>query len=421
MNGSLLEEVMSANQCLCAVTGSNFSGRTTLLRQWIGLSADPTSPLELSDGRTVAYIGPEIYNCISGLAQSVTDEVQLHTGRGMVPEAVSMALSALLPDDSYSRNPTTLSGGEQAALAILAAIAMNPDALAIDCALEQIDGAKKSRLIGMLREVPGIQVLIADNRLDECGDLAFVPSLPQPPATPPPMRAYRQVEPGHVKALAPAAPCELAFDNLSFSYGRGRPVLQGVSARLTPGRIYWLGGSNGSGKSTLAKILCGALRPRAGTIWRAGHREDAWRSPGGVVAYHFQNPDVQLFETTVVRELTAGSTSDPAARASCIAAARCLGLQEVLEEHPLDLPFSVRKRVALAATLAMKRAWVILDEPTLGQDELSSHALSQTLRGLAAEGAGVVVISHSTRLREHLPEAVPLNLRSGVLYVHESE
>ena len=427
MSGTLLTagspDAPSADGRLCVVTGANFSGRTTALRRWVGLGTDPTVPVDAPSGHA-AYVGPEIYNCISGLAQSVIEEIRLHTGTGTLPDAVSEALSELWPAESHTQNPTTLSGGEQSSLAILSAAAMSPHELAIDCALEQIDGTKKSRIIAMLRNAPGARVLIADNRLDECEDLASAPVLPQPPPEPPRRNAYRQIEPAHLHGLAPLSPCELGFENLRFAYKRGRPVLQDVSARLAPGQIYWLGGSNGSGKSTLAKLLCGALRPGSGAIFRDGRREDPWRHPGGVVAYHFQNPDLQLFETTVARELTTitgGGHAGARMRSQGLDVAHALGLQDVMEEHPLDLPFSMRKRVALAATLAMRRPWTILDEPTLGQDSPSSHALAEMLRSLATAGAGVIVISHSTRLREELESAVHLTLRSGVLHGREND
>ena len=70
--------------------------------------------------------------------------------------------------------------------------------------------------------------------------------------------------------------------------------------------------------------------------------------------------------------------------------------------HPAELPFVMRKRISLAATLAMDRPWYILDEPTLGQDESFVEFLIALLNDLAENGKGVIVISHSKSFTEKL-------------------
>lgn len=78
------------------------------------------------------------------------------------------------------------------------------------------------------------------------------------------------------------------------------------------------------------------------------------------------------------------------------------GLQNIRKEHPAEMPFTIRKRIALAATLALERSWYILDEPTLGQDNDFADFLLTLLLKLKDLGKGIIVISHSERFTENL-------------------
>jgi energy-coupling factor transporter ATP-binding protein EcfA2 len=88
--------------------------------------------------------------------------------------------------------------------------------------------------------------------------------------------------------------------------------------------------------------------------------------------------------------------------------------------HPLDLPFALRKRVAVAAAIAAGAPWLILDEPSLGQDVDNTAAVSALIRGLACAGAGIILISHSRRLTDGLPDAA-LDLIDGQITMRSTD
>jgi energy-coupling factor transport system ATP-binding protein len=392
---------------LVLVDGPNFSGRTNFLRTQTGL--DSTSRPLVGLGPRDIYVGPEIYNAVSGLAPTVRVELALHGGdtREIVELAEEVGLTSL-----FARNPVTLSGGEQAALVTIAGLALRPRILALDCALEQIEPARKASLCSFLstRVRSGTLTLVADNRISDC--CRFFDRAIKPPPIP---ASARRLDIGPVSDTIDIQPLEtssaLELSGVSFRYRRGDElVLRNVSAVLNPGRVYHLRGANGAGKTTLAKLMCGVLHPTGGTISVGADRVNSWLRPGRIVAYHFQNPDVQLFCTKVRTEIGIG-----AADAHCAAAViKSFGLDGVLEEHPLDLPFVLRKRVALAATIAMCRPWFIVDEPTLGQDDPTSHAIAHMIMTLAAMGTGVIVISHSEWFAELL-HADSIYLKDGTL------
>jgi energy-coupling factor transport system ATP-binding protein len=91
-------------------------------------------------------------------------------------------------------------------------------------------------------------------------------------------------------------------------------------------------------------------------------------------------------------------------------ALRAVGLEHVVDRHPRDLSGGQRQRLALAIVLdGPARAAVIgLDEPTRGMDRAAKGALCERLRGLADDGAAVVVATHDPEFAAEVAERVVL-------------
>lgn len=407
-----------------AVDGSNFSGRTDLLREFTGLEDLEKTKLDLGilDGQPSTYIGPEVYNSISGLASTVREELRLHAGCAPERSAISGLIEDLGLKLMYERNPFTLSGGEQACLTITSALALKPAALGIDCALEQIDTVLKDRILDYLRTDlhPKTLTLLADNQLEDCGIFSSVLKMSEDysPKTPSFPLRFDPINADSVLPIEPTKPCRLSLNSVSFRYAGSSSVLRNASLQIEPGKLYLLEGRNGAGKSTLSKLLCGVLRQDSGQIFADQRQIQPWKQPGQIVAYHFQNPDLQLFSTSVEEEIKAGlqaarvNKNEGVRRGDAVMSA--FGLSHLRKEHPLDLPFVIRKRVALAATIAMGCPWLILDEPTLGQDKSSSEAIAKIITDLLAVGTGIMIISHSLRFKQSLPAKLLL-LEDGLI------
>jgi energy-coupling factor transporter ATP-binding protein EcfA2 len=386
---------------LLAIDGPNFSGRSDLLRRFCGTH---------TDGRM--YLGPEVYFALSGLTTTVRQELELHAGARLescdgFEFAESLGLTKLL-----EQHPATLSGGEQTCLAVLCAMILKPKILAADCALEQLDSHKLATCLELLKAESGpVQgAVVTDNRLDEW-DYAMptveISALAPDPSRFPPVAP---LDPSCIDRLKVIAAPTIELQNLIAGYAEQSHVLFGVNLTLQRGRVYKLRGPNGSGKSTLAKVLSGVLPPINGEIRVNGNRVSLWKTPGIIAGYHLQNPDVGLFESSVSAELGLKSGSNIPTDASTIRDA--FGLQPYSGKNPLSLPFPVRKRVSLAATVARRPPWIILDEPTLGSDSATIVALAEIVQALANKGHGVIVISHSIKFLQAL-EGNQLEIRDG--------
>jgi energy-coupling factor transporter ATP-binding protein EcfA2 len=88
-------------------------------------------------------------------------------------------------------------------------------------------------------------------------------------------------------------------------------------------------------------------------------------------------------------------------------------------KHPLDLPFTLRKRVAVAAAISSGTPWLVLDEPTLGQDRDNTAATARLIQALAEAGTGLILISHSSRLTSGVA-GMALHLEHGVIHPAEA-
>jgi len=193
---------------------------------------------------------------------------------------------------------------------------------------------------------------------------------------------------------------DICVESLSYTYPSGVEALRQVSLHIAAGESVALIGQNGAGKTTLVKHLNGLLKPTAGSVriadWDTRHRSVAQLARQ--VGYVFQNPDDQLFKPTVLAEVMfgpqnlgweAGRVSDQAR-----AALLMVGLSQAASRHPYDLSPSERKRVAMAAILAMDTPVIILDEPTTGQDFSGVRLVGQIVDALIAQGKTVITITH---------------------------
>lgn len=188
-----------------------------------------------------------------------------------------------------------------------------------------------------------------------------------------------------------------------FRYPGGVVALDDVSLTVGPGEVLGIAGANGAGKTTLARLLDGLLLPTAGTVTVDG--QDTRRVPvrdlARTVGLVFQHPRTQLFARSVAEELAFGPRNlglAPAEVAGRVAsAARRLGIEDVLAVSPFSLSAPVRRLVAIASVVAMAPRVLVMDEPTTGQDERSAERVVGLVRSLAAEGMGIVCVSHDMR------------------------
>ncbi|GAA3686751.1 ABC transporter ATP-binding protein [Nocardioides ginsengisoli] len=188
----------------------------------------------------------------------------------------------------------------------------------------------------------------------------------------------------------------LVAAGLSFGYGRLRPhqVFDGLDWAVRPGAVTLLLGPNGAGKSTLLKLLCGYLRPQAGTVALGGRsrRRDLVRS----VAWMPQEVQACWGLTTLEQLEYAGwlaglSRADARVRAADLIDRVDLGDKRGVRSARLS--GGQLRRLGLAQALVRVASVLLLDEPTAGLDPAQTENVRSILAGLELDG-GIVVSTH---------------------------
>ncbi|UGT41925.1 ABC transporter ATP-binding protein [Nocardia yamanashiensis] len=172
----------------------------------------------------------------------------------------------------------------------------------------------------------------------------------------------------------------------------GRPVLQGLSFRVTPGSVTGLLGPSGCGKTTLIRSIVGVQQIKAGTVTVLG-------LPGGSAAlrpkigYVTQQPAVYA-DLTVRQNVRYFGAVYGVSAASVDRTLRDVGLDDRPDQLVDQLSGGQQARVSLACALVARPEVLVLDEPTVGLDPVLRRDLWDQFRGLAADGATLLVSSH---------------------------
>ncbi|MCD7909226.1 MAG: energy-coupling factor ABC transporter ATP-binding protein [Clostridium sp.] len=188
--------------------------------------------------------------------------------------------------------------------------------------------------------------------------------------------------------------------NVSFTYPNGFVAVDGVSFNLEKGENIAIVGQNGAGKTTTVKMLNGLTKPTSGDIIVDGKntRDYTTAQITRTVGYVFQNPDDQIFNNSVYKEIEYGlkrmKLSSEERERRIMDAASLTGMEKFLDQNPYDFPLSVRKFVTIASVIASGCEVLIFDEPTAGQDLDGLERLSRLIKELTARGKALITITH---------------------------
>lgn len=194
----------------------------------------------------------------------------------------------------------------------------------------------------------------------------------------------------------------LVAESLVKRYGE-RPVVNGVSVRVTRGEIVGLLGPNGAGKTTTFYMIVGLVRPDGGRVslddvplTTVPVHERARRGIG----YLAQDPSVfrgLTVEENILMVLEANGTPPAGRRAKLDALLAEFGLAHLGRQKARVLSGGERRRVEIARVLAMDPSYVLLDEPFTGIDPLAVAEIQDVVRYLRTRGIGIVITDHNVR------------------------
>jgi len=303
-------------------------------------------------------------------------------------ERLSHLKKDFMLDDLMDRNIFTLSSGERQVIALASSVTMGQKILLFDEPSANLDYGNAMRLGRQIKKMKekGMTIIVADHRffylngiIDKAlfmdhGHLKVFHSEKEFKSSGYNTRSFDifAIETAFHKHTE-SDEVLMKLDHVSY-----RDILEDVSIDLRRGEITVLVGDNGAGKTTIAKLFCKSIKPDSGKVIGKG-----------LPFYIMQDPDYQLFGTSVRNELTLVKNN----REQIDACLKYLDLYEYRHAHPFDLSGGQKQRLQIGMAMLCDNDVIIFDEPTSGLDVASMENVSKEIRRLG-ENKAILVISH---------------------------
>src|SRR5438309_678675 len=208
----------------------------------------------------------------------------------------------------------------------------------------------------------------------------------------------------------------IAFRNVSFAYGKDRPVLHDISFELEPGTRLGIVGASGAGKSTLISLLTRFYDPTAGAISLDGIDLRDFRLEDLRRQFAVVPQDPVLFSASIAENIAYAKPE--ATKDELIATAQASNAHEFIIRLPqgydtqvgergVQLSGGQRQRIAIARAFLKDSPVLILDEPTSAVDTEAEVAILGAIRRLM-RGRTVILITHRSSLLESCTAQVVL-------------
>ncbi len=208
---------------------------------------------------------------------------------------------------------------------------------------------------------------------------------------------------GHKNLSAPSSKgAALAFQNVSFDYGRGDFGVQELTFCVEPGEFIAVVGPSGGGKSTIIDLIMGFYAPRSGTITFDGIDQRNLSLASLRSQIGFVPQDTFLWNDTVSANILYPGRSDDGGRIRQAAGAAQIdefilglpdGYETLVGERGMTLSGGERQRFAIARALLRQPRLLLLDEATAALDALTEQKVRAAI-DVARQGRTAIVVAH---------------------------
>ncbi|WP_251140224.1 ABC transporter ATP-binding protein [Exiguobacterium sp. s143] len=434
---SVLNHVsLSIEQGTTLLLGRSGSGKTTLLHALAGLTpetieVEQTGTVTRSGSVGVLFQNPEEQFCMETIGREIAFSLENRSiPRAEMEGRIEHLLTLVGLPLPFSTPIASLSGGMKQRLALAAVLALEPTILLLDEPTAQIDPIGQHELMALIFRIQkehDLKIVLIEHQLDVC--LPYVDQIilledGSVTATAHPQdlfpQAYTELQSkgiavpslypytletlpidgpqaARLHVLPPVATAGTALLHVAALSTKAPYSLTDATFSLKTGEWVMLLGANGSGKSTLLATL-GRLLSHQGTYRfqeRPAQRYSRRRFYEHV-GYVFQQPDLQFLKLTVEAEIDwshRAATSDERT-----ALLERLELASVKQQSPLALSTGQQRRLSVATMLGQSKDVLLLDEPTFGQDGLTTRRLMEQLLTEQQNGTTLVMATHDMEL-----------------------
>lgn len=439
---ALNDVTLEASGELVFVVGGNGSGKSTLLSCIAGLAPGlvegqiegfiEINGVKITDYAGKVPVGLVLQDSDTYLFEEVAEEIAYPLlNSGFSPEEAQKKISPVAKllklEHLLHRKLSSLSGGERQKVAVAAALVTDAPGLLLDDPVEQLDPAAAHELLVFLKNLAdhGKSIIVTARKLTYAvGYADRIIFLKNGSVVPNESRhgdsadftfSRDDIKPALGQTHAggrPGLPV-LDFSRLSHRFATGGGI-EDIDLTVESGEILAVMGPNGAGKSTLIKHCLRLLAPQEGTGFVFG--EDITKAKTWQLAKRvgmlFQNPDDQIFNETVEKEVAWGLKIKGSTWEQAVVKARNvlaqLDLREAAGKHPHSLPQFQRQLIALAGVLAAEPELIILDEPTKTLDEELILKVMNLILERRSQGATVIIITHDPVIAWHFTDRTAL-------------
>lgn len=200
----------------------------------------------------------------------------------------------------------------------------------------------------------------------------------------------------------------ITVERLHKTYESGFTALRDINLGIREGELFALLGPNGAGKTTLISIICGLVRPSAGTVLAGGYdivrQYRAARSRIGLVPQEISTDAFETVWATV--NFSRGLFGKPSSPKYVEKVLRDLSLWDKRKEKIIALSGGMKRRVMIAKALAHEPDILFLDEPTAGVDVELRRDMWEMVHGLRAQGVTIILTTHYIEEAEQMADRV---------------
>jgi polar amino acid transport system ATP-binding protein len=193
-------------------------------------------------------------------------------------------------------------------------------------------------------------------------------------------------------------------------------VVKGVDIDVEEGEVVVIIGPSGSGKSTFIRCLNSLEEPSAGSVVigggesiKAGDRRALARlreDVGMVFQDYTLFPHMTVMANMTLAPIKLKRASKAQAESTALALLDRVGLRHKADGYPSELSGGQQQRVAIVRALAMKPKLMLFDEPTSALDPETVGDVLNVMKGLAAEGMTMIVVTHEMGFAREVADRV---------------
>lgn len=188
----------------------------------------------------------------------------------------------------------------------------------------------------------------------------------------------------------------IEIKDISFSYKKGKNILNNININIEDGEVVAIVGDNGAGKSTLGRTIAGIIKPKKGNIIIDNvdiRKNEISKKNVGIV---FQNPENQIIFNNIYDEImfSLKDLSKEEIKTRIEQTLEKVEMLEYINKDLYELSLGQKQRIVIAEVLARKPKYIIFDEPTTMIDSEGKDKIYKIIQELKKEGYTIIYITN---------------------------